>query len=227
MSHEDFTDEQEMSVHDKDRPTLGPTEGSQDVEGRAREIVPMPAFTDPHNPDAAGGSINLSLNSHPVVHSEDYGMKTAESVGAFEVENTMDEGARTIRENATASSGAQERKAAKNSADLGEAPEDRAEWDKKHWVAQAGALGLATSGNMDTVKGRVEQYEAEQVERGTEVDAAKSLKAEDWKQQIEDAEDEGELQELRTLYDETGLDYTTVASAFDDKAAVFSGADQS
>jgi hypothetical protein len=57
-----------MSVHDKTHPTLGPTEEAQDVDRLARQIVPMPAFNDPNNPVAASGSVNLSLNDHPVQH---------------------------------------------------------------------------------------------------------------------------------------------------------------
>lgn len=42
-------------------------------------IVPMPAFTDPNLPEAAGGSINFGspnfpgVEDHPVKHSRDYG----------------------------------------------------------------------------------------------------------------------------------------------------------
>ena len=46
-------------------------------------VVPVPAYTDPHNPAAAGGSINFGVagnypgfEKHPVEHSPDYGGNT-------------------------------------------------------------------------------------------------------------------------------------------------------
>jgi hypothetical protein len=39
---------------------------------------------------------------------------------------------------------------------------DREDWKKDDWKAQAAAYGLPVSGNMDELKSRVEEYEAEQ-----------------------------------------------------------------
>lgn len=36
-------------------------------------VVGMGAFTNPHNPDTASGSVNFPLEKHPVEHSDDYG----------------------------------------------------------------------------------------------------------------------------------------------------------
>jgi hypothetical protein len=51
-----------------------------------RGVVPVPAYTDPHNPAAAGGSINFGvagnfppIEEHPVEHSPDYGGNAPEA----------------------------------------------------------------------------------------------------------------------------------------------------
>jgi hypothetical protein len=90
----DFGNDQDMSVHDKMHPTLGPTEEAQDVASLERIVVPMPAYTDPNNPAAAAGTINLSLNDHPVTHSEDYGQEIHQSVGSVEVQNPLSDALR-------------------------------------------------------------------------------------------------------------------------------------
>lgn len=64
---------QDISVHDKDNAALGATEEEQNMDKLARVLVPMPAFTDPSNPKAAAGTINMTLDQHPVEHSPDYG----------------------------------------------------------------------------------------------------------------------------------------------------------
>jgi hypothetical protein len=99
-------------------------------------LVPMPAFTDPNLPEAAGGSINFnqgtwpSIEEHPVKHSPDFGA----NVGFYDFGGEEPE--------------------------LHEAPADRADWKKADWVDKAREYGLAVSGNFDAVKGRVEEYEA-------------------------------------------------------------------
>lgn len=200
----DFGNEQEMAVVDKLRPTLGPTEGSQDVDSRPVNTVGMPAYTDPNNPVAASGSVNLSLNDHPVEHADDFGQVAKDTVGDHAVASPM-----TDPETAAASKS------------LEDAPEDRKEWQKTHWQAQAGAYGLATSGNKKTLQKRVEDHEGELEEREQEVSAAKELNAGDWISEVEDTDDEEELAKLRSLYDATGQEFSTVVEAFDAKKAEF------
>lgn len=65
---------QDMSVHETNDPNVAPTIEAQDsVPERPPIVVPMPAHTDPENPLAASGSINMALEQHPVPHSEDFG----------------------------------------------------------------------------------------------------------------------------------------------------------
>lgn len=81
----------DISVHDKEVSALGATVEAQDRSTRARQIVPMPQFTDPNNPEANSGSVNMSLEAngvsqHPVEHSPDYGagIKRHDAAGAID-----------------------------------------------------------------------------------------------------------------------------------------------
>lgn len=94
-------------------------------------VVPMPSFTDPNLPEAAGGSINFgvagdfpSFENHPVQHSRDY------------ASGLLAEDAPTLDEN------------------------DRDGWNKPQWVDLAGEYGLPTSGNKDELIARVLEHEA-------------------------------------------------------------------
>jgi nitrogen fixation protein FixH len=218
----EFGNEQEMAVADKERPTLGPTEGSQDVSERAVQVVPMPAHTNPNDPMALSASVNLALNDSPVEHAEDYGDAALSTVGDAGTENAMSEAARELR-----AEGEHQRAAGADA--LAGAPEDRAEWEKKHWSAQASALGLATSGNKGDLKKRVEAHEKAEAkaakEQEEELEAAKALNAGDWISQAEGAKDADELRSLRELYDRSGADYSTAVDAFDAKQAEFDGTD--
>lgn len=156
----DFGNEQSMSVHDKLHPALGPTEEAQDVATLQQQVVPMPAFNDPHNPIAAAGSVNLSLEDHPVTHSADYGRPVIESLGHDHVEHTMSEGARDLKQ-FDLSGADNEQRAAVMFADL---PADRGDWQKKDWQSAARAYGLGTSGNIGAVQKRVEEHEAQREE---------------------------------------------------------------
>lgn len=148
---------QEMSVHDKEHPTLGPTEEEQDVATLDRIVVPPGAFLDPDNPNTINNSVNVSVNDHPNPLAADYGETATADVGSDDVKNTMsDELAKLVDEGADANP----RTAAGRLA-TSEAPEDREEWQKKHWQAQAQAYGLSTSGNMGALRERVEEHEAE------------------------------------------------------------------
>jgi hypothetical protein len=188
-----------ISVHDKDHPSLGATKEAQDVASLEKIVVPPGAYTDPGNPAGASGSVNMSVYTHPADIPADYG----ESVepGDVDVRSPIDTHAAEL------ASG--EGEASPKGADR---PEDRDEWTKADWVAQAGDYGLAKSGNTDTVKDRVEEYEAE-------VEEAKANTAADWQSQIGDAADLDELAQLRKLYDASGSSYSTVDSAFADKEA--------
>lgn len=97
-------------------------------------IVPMPAFVDPYNPKALGGSINYGVagnfppfEDHPVEHSADYGA-----------------GILSPRERASV------------------LPDDREEWKKDDWKQQAKEYGLPVTGNIDELIERVVTYEKEQ-----------------------------------------------------------------
>lgn len=149
---------QDMSVFDKEHPTLPPTEEGQDVESLAKIVVPMPAFTSPDNPMTLSGSINLPLDRHPVTHSEDYGQNvTPEAFTSDAPESPMAVGAMTIQEEG------------RKASDL---PEDREEWQKSHWQQQARSLGVRTTGSLDQIRRGVEEHEEMQQaaeERGSEL----------------------------------------------------------
>lgn len=94
-------------------------------------IVPMPAFTDPHNPAAATGSINYGVKdgfppfeAHPLEHSVDYGA----AVGGVVTQAEVDE---------------------------------RESWGKDQWVELAKAYDLPHSGTKQDIIDRVETFEAE------------------------------------------------------------------
>jgi hypothetical protein len=200
---------QEMSVHDKTHPTLAPTEEAQDVSKLNRIVVPLPAFMDPGNPAAASGSVNLTLDKHPVEHSTDYGQQVDLEVGADKMEGTMDRHAPELKELDTTQD--------RVSGDDGTSealPEDREEWSKANWQSQARTYGLGVSGNMDALRQRVEDYENEREDD-------KSLTAGDWKALVDEAEDTEELQELQDRYQATGNSYSTVDSAFEAKNTEF------
>lgn len=226
-------DYQDMPVDAKTHPALGPTEEAQNVSQLNRIVVPMGAFADPSNPAALAGSVNLALDKHPVTHAEDYGVSNVEGVGVdvHSPHTPADAGTEAVApfeppdfsdgqpdpETARGELGAQA--AARRS---GASSADRTEWKKADWVTQARALGLSTSGNMDAVKDRVEAHEEQEAaasaEREDRVTAAKEMNAGDWIEQIESA-DEDELQELQSLYAESGADYSTVQTAIENRQA--------
>lgn len=147
---------QDISVHDKDVAALPPTHEGQDIDSTPRNIVPMPAYTDPNNPLAASGSVNMALDEHPVTHSEDYGQYERD-LGDHPVTSPLDTHAREVV-------GLVDGTEADEDDDT---PEDRADWKKADWQKQAREYGLATSGNLGTVQGRVEDHESAVEERDT------------------------------------------------------------
>lgn len=212
----DFGNDADMSVHDKEHPTLGPTEGSQDVESLPRHIVPMAAFNDPNNPVAVSGSVNLSLDDHPVTHDPDYGKELHEVYGHDHVEHTMTDGARTLKQFDRSQDD-------EDGASWG-TDTDRGEWLKADWQAQAKEYGLSTSGNLATLRERVEAHEeydglSDEDKLARDAEDAKNLRAGDWQDQIAAANDVDSLAQLRQLYDASGADFATVGKAFDDRQA--------
>lgn len=173
-----------------------------------RVIVPMPSFTNPNNPVTAAGSVNLELDEHPVTHAEDYG--AAVQPGEHSVTSPMDVHAKEMADAANLGGEPGRREAAKRTKNTVEVefPENREEWQKKHWQAKARDLGLSTSGNTDAVQARVEEQEAIEEEY-------KAYGAQDWKDDIEKAETTDDLAEIRAAYDRSGADFSTVASAFE------------
>jgi hypothetical protein len=76
----------------------------------------------------------------------------------------MSEGARALQEfDLTSADDDPETTAAKQAAT--NLDEDRETWAKADWQTHAKSLGLATSGNIGTIRGRVEDHEAAQEER--------------------------------------------------------------
>lgn len=168
---------------------------------RLKRVVGMPQFVNPNRPESNAGSINLPLADHPVEHAESYGQgvdhEPKPELGYPEGGGTPD---------------LPKTKASKGKGEVVvDLPENRDDWTKKHWQAQAREYGLTTSGNTDTVQNRVEEYE-------DRVSVAKDYSAGDWKDEIEGTETEDDLAELRKLYDESGADFSTVVEAFDERA---------
>ena len=93
--------------------------------------VPVPAYTDPHNPAAAGGSINFGVagnfpgvDAHPVEHSPDYGGFAGEPEPEV-------------------------------------ATDLRGDWTKAQWEELAASYDLHTSGNKSELIDRVLAHEAQ------------------------------------------------------------------
>lgn len=188
----------EIDPRDKQHSALAATEEAQDVSRLNQIVVPPPAFTDPENPSAAAGSVNMSVNTHPMEISDDYGADVGP--GEDDVRSPIDTHAAEMALDTVNHPGRDD-----------EAPEDREEWQKKHWVDQAKEYGLSGAGNTDAVKDRVEEYESA-------VEAAKAYQAHDWQDEIDDADNTAELEQLRALYDRSGADYSTVVEAFESRA---------
>jgi hypothetical protein len=174
MAEVDFGNEQDMSVFDKTHPALGPTEEAQNVEALEKVIVPPGSYVDPSNPGAINHSVNLSLNDAPSGLAEDYGATAEEAHGSVTVENPMSEEARKL----TAEAGGDVRTGAAQAA-AADLPEDREEWSKANWQTHAKSLGLATSGNVESIRGRVEDHEAQQQENEAWERDVRAMKRED------------------------------------------------
>lgn len=184
-----------------------------------RVVVPMPSFTNPNNPATSSGSVNLELDEHPVTHAEDYG--SAVEPGAHSVLSPMDVHSKEMTDAAKLAGDPGRREAAKRAKNTAtvEFPENREDWQKKHWQAKAREMGLSVSGNIDAVKDRVEEQEAVEEEY-------RAYNAQDWKDDIEKTETAEDLAELRTAYDRSGADFSTVVDAFTAREAEFNDDEQ-
>ena len=131
---------QEMSVHDKENAALPPTEEGQDMSRLNRVVVPMPQFVDPYDPRAQAGSINMSLDDHPMEHSEDYGGGTDYDQ---EIDSPENVGLRTTTE---------------------ASDKPVSEWSKSDFKNALRSRGLPVSGNMDELSERWEDSEAQEAE---------------------------------------------------------------
>lgn len=170
-----------------------------------RVLVPMPAFTNPNNPLTQSGSINLDLGKHPVEHAESFG-----GVDAGERDVVLSVADTHAQEMAKGDV------AVKKVADavVESFPENREDWQKKHWQAKAREYNLATSGNIDAVSSRVEEYE-------DDIEVVKEYNAGAWQDALVEVETEDDLKELRGLYDRSGTEFSTVVSAFDARQSEF------
>lgn len=173
----------------------------QEDQDMAQELKPIivgpPAYASPDPATIAGRLV--AVEEHPLSAdlAEDYGadMKAAYETDVVATTMTPEETAQAIA-----------------AGKLEGAPDNRDEWTKAHWQAAAKAHGLSDSGNKNALKDRVEEYEAA-------VNADKELSAEDWKGEIDAAENADDLGAIRQRYGASGADYSTVAKAFDDREA--------
>lgn len=115
------------------------------------KLVPMPAFADPSNPKALGGSINFGVaggfpdfEEHPVEHSDDYGAAYLRGPEGAEVTDLT-----SVREGAGEGEG-----------------EERDSWLKADWETLAKEYGLPHSGTVAEIKQRVEEHEASLADEG-------------------------------------------------------------
>lgn len=150
----------------------------------------MPAFLDPNNRRAEGGTVNFTMRETSVPHSPDYGKgreRRGKQDASEPVEEVVvvpegegepgvdgDDGTAKLDGDDNSNPGGEggdgndgqddgEPKAdepakdgKKKSQSTGE---DRSEWTKKDWKAQAAKLKLSTSGNATTLRKRVEDHE--------------------------------------------------------------------
>lgn len=140
---------QDISVFDKEVAALPATQEGQDMSRLAPIIVPPPSYTDPNNPKAATGSINMSLEDHPLDISEDFG---ADLGAAHATQSPMDASVTEAGEDTKtpfASAGAEV-----------EYPEDREDWTVAHYKARLRELGEPTSGNKDELIDRLDEAES-------------------------------------------------------------------
>lgn len=145
---------QDMPVMEKEYPSLAATEEAQDLSTLPKIVVPPPAYTDPNDPAAAQGSVNLALDSAPTEIAGDY---------AADVEPGVDDGPSSPMDTHAEPGGTS-----------GTSAEDKTDW-----------------------------------------------KAADWKNAIDAANSQAELDALAAEYDESGAEFTTVEAAFESRAADF------
>lgn len=188
--------EQQFGINPSDRMNPSFREEDQDMATELRPVVVgPPAYASP-DPATLQGRL-VPIEEHPLTLSEDYGR---DAVGAPTSETVVDtdyyESTRT----------------AEGVASVSDKP--REEWSRADWQKQAKAYELPVGGTKDAVKSRVEAYE-------DELNADKELKAGEWIDEVESAEDAESLASIRQRYGMSGASFTTVEEAFEKKQSEF------
>lgn len=188
--------EQMFGAYPSDR--LNP---SFDLEGEAvaEELKPTvmapPAYASP-DPATAGAPL-VPVEDSPHTLSPDYGEGVVDAheavVSTDHFEGTLTP-AESLRQQGKA-------KAADN-------PDNRNDWTRAHWQAQARAYDLPVGGTKAELQERVTAFEGE-------LEADEKMTAEEWKDEIEGAESADDLAAIRERYGATGKDYSTVEAAFE------------
>jgi hypothetical protein len=186
---------QEMSVLDKDNASLAATEEGQDMSRLERVVVPMPQFVNPNDPNTNAGSINMSLDAHPVEHAEEYGHPYSGVT-----DSPMSGDAEFVDEEEV-------------EPDASDKPRD--EWTKADYKEALAKVSLPVSGNLEDVKGRYEEFEAQEAEY-------KDYHAREWIMDVDDAETADDLAELKAVYVRSGAEFKTVDEAFSERESEFS-----
>lgn len=170
---------------------------SPDMEDEVQELDPVimgpPAYSSP-DPKTAQGYL-APVEEHPLSAdlSDDYGAAEKDLGHDAEYRSSMAAG----RE---------------GEADFTDFPEDRKDWSRTHWQKAAKQFGIPHSGTKTDVQSRVEAYEAER-------EADKDMKAADWTDEIDDAEDAESLALIAERYQQSGADLSSVQDALDKKSA--------
>ena len=103
-------------------------------------VAAPPAYTDPSNPAAAGGSVNLPLDTHPLEISEDYGQADFD---------------------AGATAGAEGTQVFLDPGNAGVSDKDEEDWTVQDYKDALKSAGLPTSGNKDELADRWAEHLAE------------------------------------------------------------------
>ena len=170
-------------------------------------VVSPPGYASPNADTMAGRLVPVEESPLSADIAEDYGASVRGMNAEFPMgEPDSYESTLTPEEGLRAQS-------SKRAADL---PENRDEWTKQNWQDQARAFGLNVGGTKDDLRERVEAYEGE-------LEADKDMKATDWVEEIENAENADELASIRQRYGAAEAEFSTVDSAFEKKQAEFDG----
>lgn len=187
---------EQFGVNPSERMAPAFREEDQDMAVELQPVViGPPAYASP-DPATASGRL-VPVEEHPLNLSDDYGKSVLDVATSETVVGTYYyESSRTAEGVAPASD------------------KPREEWVKADWQKQAKAYGLAQAGTKDDVKARVEAYE-------DELEADKDMKAAEWVEEVESAEDADALAAIRERYGASGATFSTVDEAFEKKQAEF------